>query len=334
MVQPTQGQAQGRRWYSELETDPDEVYLFAVNKTVLMARTSIQNVEILETPAWGKVLVLDGLVQSASEDEYVYHEALIHPGMLAHLGPREVLVIGGGEGATLREILSHKSVERVTMVDIDGELVEICKNHLPEWHAGSFDDPRTEVLIGDGRAFLENTDRTFDVIVCDITDFLDHGPALRLYTREFYQLIASRLNPDGILVVQALETGCSDPEEHAMLARTIREVFPIVRSYLAFVPSFGFTWGFLTASITVDPGLLTAQEVDQRIADRLDLTPRPPYEEEGDLGFYDGQTHVGMFSLPKDLRAELGMPGEILDDATVESWMTQEAREPEAIIVE
>jgi spermidine synthase len=333
MIQ-TQGQPKGRRWYSEVETDPDEVYLFAVTKTVLMARTAIQNVEILETPAWGKVLVLDGLVQSASEDEHVYHEALIHPAMLAHPGPREVLVIGGGEGATLREILAHKTVERVTMVDIDGELVEICKRHLPEWHAGSFDDPRTEVIIGDGRAFLEQTERSFDVVVCDITDFLDHGPALKLYTREFYQLIASRLNTDGILIVQALETGISDPEEHAMLVRTIREAFPIVRSYLAFVPSFGFTWGFINASFTIDSGLLSAEEVDRRIAERMDLTPSEDFADDGTLEFYDGLTHVGMFALPKDLRAELNVPGAILEDATVEAWLAEGSNEQEIILVE
>ncbi|HEV3166121.1 MAG TPA: fused MFS/spermidine synthase, partial [Isosphaeraceae bacterium] len=209
-----------RRWIAE-QSDGDEVYLFAVDRTITKARTAIQDVEIVVTPAYGKMLVLDGLVQSSEDDEHVYHEALVHPGMIAHPCPREVLIVGGGEGATLREVLRHGSVERVTMVDIDGELVEICKQHMAEWHQGAFDDPRTEVLIGDGRAFLETNDRTFDVVICDITDFLDHGPALRLYTREFYALIASRLNPDGLLIVQALETAVSDAEEHAMLVRTI-----------------------------------------------------------------------------------------------------------------
>jgi spermidine synthase len=320
-------QNRAKRWIAE-QSDGNEVYLFAVSKTVAKAKTAFQDVEIVETPAYGRMLVLDGLVQSSADDEHVYHESLVHPGLIAHPDPKQVLVIGGGEGATLRELLRHRSVEHVTMVDIDGELVSMCKQHLPEWHQGSFDDPRTEVIIGDGRMFLEITERTFDVVVCDITDFLDHGPALRLYTREFYQLIASRLNPDGLLIVQALETAISDPEEHAMLVRTIGEAFPIVRSYLAFVPSFGFPWGFICASTTVDPSRLSPAEVDGRLADRL----------TSELKSYDGIAHLGMFSLTKDLRAALTTPGEVLDDATVESWiaarMAAEAEEQETVLVQ
>ncbi len=319
-------QTKGKRWIAE-QSDGDEVYLFAVSRTITMIKTAIQDVQIVETPAYGKMLVLDGLVQSSEDDEHVYHEALVHPGMIAHPNPKTALIIGGGEGATLREILRYHSIERVTMVDIDGELVEACKTHLPEWHQGSFDDPRTEVVIGDGRAYLETTERTFDIVICDITDFLDHGPAMRLYTREFYELIASRLSPDGVLIVQALETAISDDEEHAMLVRTIGEAFPIVRSHLTFVPSFGFPWGFITASPTVDASRLTPAEVDQRIADRL----------TSELRSYDGITHVGMFSLTKDLRTALTAPGAILDDATVESWiaksMASEQEEEEAVLV-
>ena len=315
-----------KRWIAE-QSDGDEVYLFAVSKTVAKAITAFQDVEIVETASYGRMLVLDGLVQSSQEDEHVYHEALVHPGVIAHPGPKSALVIGGGEGATLRELLRHRSIERITMVDIDGELVDLCKQHLPGWHQGSFDDPRTEVIIGDGRAFLEKTRRTFDVVICDITDFLDHGPALRLYTREFYQLIAGRMNPNGVLIVQALETAISDPEEHAMLVRTMGEAFPVVRSYLTFVPSFGFPWGFIVASTTVDPSRLGPAEVDARLNDRLN----------SELRSYDGVAHLGMFSLTKDLRAALTAPGDVLDDATVESWiaarMAAQEEEEESVLV-
>jgi spermidine synthase len=260
------------------------------------------------------MLVLDGLIQSAEDDEHSYHEALTHPGMLAHDDPREVLIIGGGEGATLREVLRHRTVERATMVDIDGELVELAKQHLDDWHEGSYDDPRAELVIGDGRAFLEQTDRRFDVVICDITDFLDHGPALRLYTRQFYELVASRLKPNGVLIVQALETSVADPEEHAMLVRTVGEAFPVVRSYMAFIPSFMYLWGFLTASNSVDPATLTPDEIDRRIAERLN----------SELTSYDGVTHQGYFSLPKDLRALIAAPGPVLDDAMAESWVVAE----------
>jgi spermidine synthase len=298
-----------RRWFVE-QADGNEMYLFAVERTIAKKKTAIQDVEIVETSSYGVMLILDGLVQSAEDDEHTYHEALVHPGLIAHAGPREVLIIGGGEGATLREVLRYRSVERATMVDIDGELIEMCDEHLDDWHQGSFDDSRAEIVIGDGRVFLETTERTFDVVICDITDFLDHGPAMRLYTREFYELIARRLNPGGVLIVQALETSNSDPEEHAMLARTVGEAFTVVRSYTAFVPSFTYTWGFLTASQTVDPAALTKEEVDARIADRL----------TSELRSYDGITHQGCFSLAKDLRALLSQPGPILEDATIETW--------------
>jgi len=302
------GEPKPRRWMAE-QSDGNEMILFAVNRTIAKRRTALQDVEIVDTPSYGTMLVLDGLIQSAEDDEHSYHEALVHPGMIAHAAPREVLIVGGGEGATLREVLRYRSVTRATMVDIDGELVDLCKEHLGDWHQGSFDDPRAEVVIGDGRAYLENTDRRFDVVICDITDFLDHGPALRLYTRQFYDLVASRLNPGGVLIVQALETSNADPEEHAMLVRTVGEAFPVVRSYMTFIPSFMYLWGFLTASQDVDPGALSREEVDARVAGRL----------ASELRSYDGLTHQGYYAIPKDLRALIARPGAVLDDDTIDT---------------
>lgn len=308
------GDGKPKRWFAE-QADPNELILMAVDRTVAKAHTGIQDVEIVETPGYGRMLILDGMIQSAEDDEHSYHEALVHPGLIAHENPRQVLIIGGGEGATLREVLRYRSVERATMVDIDSQLIALCKEHLGDWHQGSFDDPRAEVIIADGRAFLETTDRTFDVVICDITDFIDSGPALRLYTKQFYELVAGRLNPGGVLIVQALETSNMDPEEHAMLVRTVGEAFTVVRSYVTFISSFMYSWGFLTASQTVDPARLTEQEVDARIRARLN----------SDLESYDGIAHRGYFSLPKDLRALLTAPGEILDDATIETWESERA---------
>lgn len=303
-----------RRWCAE-QSDGNEMYMFAVDKTVVRRTTALQDVEIVETPSYGTMLLLDGLVQSSEDDEHSYHEALVHPGMIAHQAPKDVLIIGGGEGATLREVLRHHSVERAVMVDIDGELLELCKEHLDDWHRGSFEDPRAEIVVGDGRAFVRDTERRFDVVIIDITDFLDHGPATRLYTREFYDMVARRLTPGGVVIVQALETSICDHEEHAMLVRTLGEVFTNVRSYVSFVPSFLYSWGFLIASDTIDPATLSVEEVDRRVAERLN----------SELRAYDGVTHRGYFSLPKDLRALLSAPGPILDDATVDAWADEAA---------
>jgi spermidine synthase len=307
------GDGKPRRWFAE-QSDSNELILLAVDKTVTKARTAIQDVEIVETPSYGTMLILDGVIQSAEDDEHSYHEALVHPGMIAHANPREVLIVGGGEGATLREVLRYRSVERATMVDIDSQLIELCKAHLDDWHQNSFDDPRAEVIIADGREYLETTDRTFDVVICDITDFIDSGPALKLYTKQFYELVAGRLNPGGVLIVQALETSNMDAEEHAMLVRTVGEAFTLVRSYVTFISSFMYSWGFLVASQSVDASTLPESEVDARIAERL----------SSELKSYDGITHRGYFSLPKDLRALLTAPGEVLDDATIETWSAEE----------
>ena len=137
--------SQSSKWFIETTT-AFEGHMHAIARTIVEVRTKFQHVEILQTAAYGKVLVLDGRIQSSQGDEFIYHEALVHPGMLTtEAAPRSALVIGGGEGSTLREILRYPSATRAVMVDIDQEVVELCKAHLPEMHRGSFDDPRTEL---------------------------------------------------------------------------------------------------------------------------------------------------------------------------------------------
>ena len=133
----------------------EEGHWFAVTREIFRARTQFQEVLIIQTAEYDKMLVLDGHTQSTQDDEGIYHECLVQPAMLLHPSPRRVLIIGGGEGATAREVLRHPSVESVTMVDIDGELIEACRKHLPEWHAGAFEDPRFHLIIGDGLAFID-----------------------------------------------------------------------------------------------------------------------------------------------------------------------------------
>ena len=158
-------------WYTETGT-PREHHKFAVKSFLWTGRTAFQDVAVLDTYEYGKMLVIDGHVQSAEDDEYIYHEALVHPAMVIHPEPRSVLIIGGGEGATLREVLRYRSVEQVVMVDIDRELVELCQKLLPEWHERAFEDPRTEVVFADGKDYMERTSARFDVVVIDVCDAL------------------------------------------------------------------------------------------------------------------------------------------------------------------
>ena len=134
---------------------PWEYTAHAVHHEVFHARSDFQDIEIVETEGYGRCLLLGGEVQSFEADEYIYHESLVHPAMLLHPAPRQVLVIGGGEGATLREVLRHRSVERAVMVDLDPQVIAAAREHLPSFHAGSFDDPRVRIEFADGRAFIE-----------------------------------------------------------------------------------------------------------------------------------------------------------------------------------
>ncbi len=273
-----------------------ETHQFAVEKMIFSGRTQFQDVAIFETYEYGEMLAIDGLVQSAEEDEYIYHESLVHPVLIAHPAPRCVLVIGGGEGATIREVLRHPTIERVVMVDVDRELVELCMEHLDDWHHDSFDDPRVELVFLDGKEFVAKSQERFDGIIIDLTDTLDEGPAMALYTESFYRMVKERLADSGLLVVQAMELTGLDYADHLTVRRTLCRIFRHVNSYTAFVPSFWSTWGFLVASDAIDASQISSQKVDEILRSR---------GLESVLRYYDGQTHTHMFSLPKDVRAVL-----------------------------
>jgi spermidine synthase len=258
-------------------------------------RTRFQKLEVVDTVSYGRALFLDEKIQSAALDEFIYHEALVHPALVLHPRPRSVLVVGGGEGATLREVLRHRCVERAVMVDIDREAVEACRELLGPWHAGAFDDPRTELLHADARAWLEEHDERFDSIVVDITDPLAGGPSYRLFTREFYQLVADRLTDQGTIAVQAESVDLSVLGAHLTVVATLRSVFSHAAAYQAHVPSFGETWGFALAAKARDPKLLRPHEVDATLAER----------SLQDLRFYDGEAHTRLFALPRYLRRML-----------------------------
>ncbi len=296
-------------WYRETGT-PYEFHSFAARSFLFTGRTAFQEVAILETQEYGKMLVIDGRTQSAEEDEYIYHEALVHPAMLTHPEPRQVLIIGGGEGASLREVLRYRTVERVVMVDIDRELVELCQKWLPEWHQGAFQDPRVELVFADGKDYIEQTSATFDVVIVDICDALEEGPALALYTESFYRGVQRRLAPGGLLVVQAMELSGLDYVDHVQVRDTLNLVFPVVRSYAIFIPSFWADWGFLIASNGVDPAGVPPDVLMDRLRTRgatgvENLAPQ--------LDFYDPDAHVRMFALSKDVKARLNhqtLPGD------------------------
>ena len=281
------------KWYSEpiLPTLVHQVKLNAIHYT---GRTRYQSVEIVETDPLGLTLVLDGKTQSAQADEFIYHESLVHPAMVACANPRSVLIAGGGEGATLREVLAHNTVERAVMVDLDGELVDICRERLPTWHQGAFEDPRAEVLYGDALKYLRESRETFDVIIVDVNDPTEGGPSFLLYADRFYQSVRERLSPKGVMVTQAGPASIGTAPVMAAVSNTIASIFGHASPYQADMLSFGCNWGFVLAG-NADPLAIARAEIDRRLNAR----------GVRKLRFYDGLAHQGIFGLPKWLRESI-----------------------------
>ena len=305
MADSTTGPSEGDWQYEHIT--PDLLQVERIKRVVFTGRTAYQRVAIHDMACFGRTLILDDKTQSTEVDEFVYHEALVQPCMVSHPDPGEVFVAGGGEGATVREVFSHRSVKRAVMVDIDGEVVELCRRYLPNHHRGAFDDPRLELQYADAFKFLEDTHRRFDIAIIDVADPMEEGPAYLLYTREFYQLLRERLKPGGMMVAQAGPTGPAFCQQcFSAVARTIQSAFPYMFSYEAFVPSFGSTWGFVIGSLGPDPTALSVEAIDQRIAERVSRQ----------LRHYDGVTHRGMFSLPKYLREAMAEEERIITKAT------------------
>jgi spermidine synthase len=275
--------------------------LHAVEEITYSGKTRFQKIEIIQSGAFGKCLVLDSKIQSSDFDEFVYHESLVHPALITHPRPERVFIAGGGEGATLRWTLAHPSIKRTVMIDIDEGVIDISRKYLPEYSQGAFDDKRTELRHEDARAYLENTQELYDAIIIDLTEPVEEGPAYLLYTQEFYRMVRGRLTPDGLMSVQA---GCASMIEtlnFSAVYQTLKSVFPVVLPYQADIPSFGGPWGFCLASNGITPP--SAGEIDRRISER-----------GLKLRFYDGQTHQYMFSTSKPMRRYLESQARLITD--------------------
>lgn len=275
--------------------NPYEVHKHAIKGTLYHGHSAIQEIVVVDSYCFGRCLILDNEFQSAEVDEFIYHEALVMPAIILHPMPEKVAIIGGGEGASLREVLRHKDVKRVIMVDIDEEVIECSKKYLPSFHNGSFFDERTELVYKDGRRFIEDIDELFDLIIIDITCPLKEGPSYKLFTQEFYELIRQKLTPDGMLSVQASTTSPIALKTYTTINNTLNRVFPCVSPYAVYIPSFALLWGFCLASQGLDPTRITKEDINKRISDRIN----------GELRFYDGITHQAIFNLPKYIRKAL-----------------------------
>lgn len=280
-------------WFEEGIVENSLTIRMRLKSLRIDAQSKFQRVQVIETEPFGKTLVLDGKTQSTKLDEVIYHESLVHPAMLLHGSPKRVYIGGGGELATARECLRHTSIDEVIMVDLDEMVVNVCKEHMAEWNAGATDDPRFKLIIGDARSYLlDAASGTFDVIVLDISDPIEAGPAVHLYTKEFYDLVKAKLRPGGVVVTQSGPAGVFNCEEcFTAIHHTLKATFARVEAYTTNIPSFGSDWGFNVASdITTDFG-----DIDDKISKNISGGAVK-------LMHYDAQTHTSMFSLTKRIR--------------------------------
>ncbi len=295
------------------QVTPWEALMRRMDRVLASGRTRFQDYFIFQTGAFGKVLVLDKDCQSTERDEFIYHETLVHPAMLHHPSPKRVMIVGGGEGATLREVLQHKTVTQAVMVDIDDQLVEMARTLLPEWHQGAFDDPRSVVVCEDARQWLVDHKEPFDVIIIDLNDPVgEDNPARLLFTLEFFQLVRSRLNPGGFIGMQAGMILLTHQQGHPIIHRTVREAFKHTHTYLNYIPGFFLNFGFILAGGDSDPEQVSAETIERRIADR-----------GLKLRHMNAPFLKSRFALPRDLLEAIRREKIVSTDAN-SFWLTEE----------
>ncbi|MBP2645099.1 MAG: speE [Firmicutes bacterium] len=266
-------------WFSEKQT-PNLSMSARIKETLYMGESNYQEIAVVDTYEFGRMLVLDGVFQTSLFDEYIYHEMIAHVPLFTHPDPKRVLVIGGGDGGSMREVIRHTSVELAEMVEIDGLVVDVCKKYLPEISAALLtDNPRVNLTIGDGIGHMARAENTYDVIIVDCSDPI--GPGEGLFTYNFYKDVYKALKPDG-LFVQQTESPFYHQQLLKRLNRDISSLFPITRTYLAHIPLYpGGTHSFTIGSKIYDP-----------LA--VDIVKIPSMNTR----YYNLELHKNCFSLP------------------------------------
>ncbi|HEJ84249.1 MAG TPA: polyamine aminopropyltransferase [Desulfobacteraceae bacterium] len=278
-------------WISEKWENVEVRY--RVKSLLLEEDTGFQHLQILETHEYGKMLLLDGIVQATEKDEFIYHEMMVHVPMLSHPVPRKVLIIGGGDGGILREVLRYSTVMECTIVEIDPAVVELCKEYLPGLSMGAFDDDRTELFIQDGAAFVRETDKKFDVIIVDSPDPI--GPASVLFSKEFYVDLRNLLDARGIMVRQTGSVHMQHREQETAYV-LLKELFAFTAFYVYCVPTYiGGLFSTLFCSNEINPLEIGSPLLHEKLS-------RNPIEP---LLYYKPGIHIGAFHIPNMLRGRL-----------------------------
>lgn len=258
---------------------------FKMESILFEKKTDHQHLVLFETEFFGRVMALDGIIQTTEKDEFIYHEMLTHVPIFAHGQAKKVLIIGGGDGGMLRETLKHRSIEQATLVEIDADVIELSKEYLPKHSNGAFDDSRSQVIIADASQFVQDTSESYDIIIADTPDPV--GPAKILFSEDFYQNCRRCLRPNGILVTQN-GTPFLQPEEIVENAKIFRSLFTDYHFYCAPVPTY--TGGHMAFGWATDNTNARRQPLDI-LTDRFCLS-------QIQTQYYNPGIHQAAFALP------------------------------------
>jgi spermidine synthase len=253
---------------------------FQIEKILHVEQSKYQHIVVFKTMSHGVVLILDNLIMTTEKDEYYYHEILVHPPMRVARDPRKVLIIGGGDGGSAREVLRYKTVERVDMVEIDERVVDVSRQYMPGL-SSSFDDSRLNLIIDDGVKFVRACEEKYDVVIVDSTDPI--GPAIALFSEPFYSNCCRIMNEEGAFAAQT-ESPLYQIDGMAIIYRNLKRSFPRVHPYFGPVPAYGGQWSYALATKGNDPS--------------------EPYGDDPglDLKYYNESVHRGMFHVPNQLK--------------------------------
>ncbi len=263
---------------------PEWRQTFAVEEMIAQEKTKFWDLAIFENKIFGKVMAIDGIVQITEKDEGAYHEMLVHVPLLSHSNPKSVLIIGGGDGGILREVLRHENIERVVQVEIDKTIIELSKKYFPSVSNGAFEDPRAKIVIQDGAHFVKTSEERFDVVIVDSND--PEGPAKMLFTSEFYGDCKKILHRNGILVNQNGVPFLQKEELHLTEERR-KPHFKNVTFYVASVPSY--TGGLMALGWASDMKYRVSEKILQERLSKI----------KGKMHYYTPQIHKASFALPQ-----------------------------------
>lgn len=261
------------------------VYGFRFERRLLSLHTPYQHLELLESAQLGRTLRLDGRFMTSEADEFFYHEALVHPVAMVHPCPERALILGGGDGGAAKELLKHPSIQRVTLVDLDPDVIDVARRELAAIHRGALDDERVQVVCADGYEFVRGAKELFDLVLLDLTD--PGTPAGSLYSEQFMSDLSQVLAPGGAVVFHVGAPFFQAGQVRSLL-HCLRRTFGIVSPYGLHIPLYGAYWGMAVASHELDPLSLNTAELAARLRGR----------GIGDLRYYNPEVHEGLFALP------------------------------------